>query len=51
MLIGIGIAFIAGYVVCIFTWSKVKVWVNGAQKEADKLRAKADALAAAVKQA
>lgn len=44
------IAFvIGGYVACIYTWPKIKVIVNGAQTEATKLRAKADALLAAIK--
>lgn len=33
--------FIAGYVACIFTWPKVKVWINGAELEAANLKAKA----------
>ena len=31
----------ASYVACIFTWSKVKVWVNGVDIEAQRLRDKA----------
>lgn len=44
------IAFlIGGYVASIYTWPRLKVLINGAQAEAAKLRAKADALISAVK--
>jgi hypothetical protein len=37
---------IGGYVIAVFTWSKVKVWVNGAQAEAENLKVRADAILA-----
>lgn len=40
---------IGGYVAYIYTWPKIKVIVNGAQTEVAKLRAKANALLAAIK--
>jgi hypothetical protein len=43
------LVLIVGYVVAIFTWSKFKIWVNGAQAEAENLKSKADALLATVK--
>lgn len=43
------LALIAGYVVAIFTWSKLKIWINGAQVEGENLKAKADALLATIK--
>lgn len=44
------VLFIAGgYVASIYTWPRVKLIINGAQTEATKLRAKADALIEAVK--
>jgi hypothetical protein len=39
----------AGYVASIYTWPRVKLLINGAQTEAAKLRAKADALIEAAK--
>lgn len=41
--------FIGGYVASIYTWTKVKVIVLGAQAEADRLKAKANAILDAVK--
>lgn len=32
---------VVGYVACIFTWQKVKVFVNGVDVEAQRLRDKA----------
>lgn len=44
------IAFAAGgYIAAIYTWPKLKLWINGAQLEATKLRAKADAILSAAK--
>jgi hypothetical protein len=40
---------IAGYVGCIFSWPKVKLWINGAETEAQALRDKASALIASIK--
>jgi hypothetical protein len=40
--------FAAGYIASIYTWSKARALVNGAEHEAARLRAKADALSAAV---
>jgi hypothetical protein len=42
---------VAGYALSILTWSKVKVWVNGAEAEATSLKTRADALLATVKKA
>jgi hypothetical protein len=39
---------VGGYVLSIFTWPKLKVWVNGAEAEATSLEAKANALLATV---
>jgi hypothetical protein len=39
-------AFAGGYAAAIYTWGRLKVWVNGAQAEAARLKARADALAA-----
>ena len=33
--------FVVGFVACIFTWPKIKVWVNGVDIEAQRLRDKA----------
>jgi len=43
------VAFIGGYAASIYSWPKLKVWINGAQAEAEALRAKADALIDALK--
>lgn len=44
------IAFlIGGYVAAIYTWPRVKLLLNGAQTEANRLRAKADAIIEAAK--
>lgn len=44
------IAFlIGGYIAAIYTWPRVKLWLNGAHSEAAKLRAKADAIIEAAK--
>lgn len=40
-LVNVLLLFSIGYVVSIYTWPKVKVWLNGAKAEADKLREKA----------
>lgn len=42
------VAAAGGYVACVFTWPKVKVWINGAQTEARKLEDKAKALRASL---
>jgi hypothetical protein len=38
----------AGYVASIYTWPRIKLWVNGAQTEIASLEAKAAALKAAL---
>lgn len=43
------LAVFAGYVASAYTWPKIKVFFNGAATEAQKLRAKAAALEAAIK--
>jgi len=35
------VLFAAGYVVAIYTWSRIKIWINGAAFEAARLRQKA----------
>ncbi len=40
---------LGGYLLSVFTWSKLKVWINGAEAEAAYLKARADALLATVK--
>lgn len=40
---------VAGYVASIYTWPKIKVLLNGATAEAQRLRAKANALETAIK--
>lgn len=40
------VVFAAGYVASIYSWPKIKVWVNGAQAEIAGLEAKAAALKA-----
>jgi hypothetical protein len=41
--------FAGGYVGSVYSWPKLKIWVNGAQAEIMSLRAKADALANAIR--
>jgi hypothetical protein len=38
----------AGYLASIYTWPRIKLWVNGAQTEIASLEAKAAALKAAL---
>lgn len=38
----------AGYAASIYTWPRIKLWVNGAQTEIASLEAKAAALKAAL---
>ncbi len=38
----------AGYVASIYTWPRIKLWLNGAQTEIASLEAKAAALKAAL---
>ena len=49
-LAGISLAVVlgAGYVASIYTWPRIKLWVNGAQTEIASLEAKAAALKAAL---
>jgi hypothetical protein len=42
-------SFTGGYVAAIYSWPKLKIWVNGAEAEIMSLRAKADALANTIK--
>ena len=42
-------ALAGGYVASIYTWPKVKVWVNGAETEIAKLKAYVKALEARIK--
>lgn len=41
------VIFAAGYVASIYSWPKIKLWVNGAQAEIASLEGKAAALKAA----
>lgn len=49
VLIGDALLLIGGYVAAIYTWPRVKLFLNGAHAEAAKLRAKADAIIEAAK--
>ena len=40
------VLFAAGYVGSIYSWPKIKIWVNGVQAEVANLEAKAAALKA-----
>jgi hypothetical protein len=40
------VVFAAGYVASIYSWPRIKLWVNGAQAEITSLEAKAAALKA-----
>jgi hypothetical protein len=42
------VVFAAGYAAPIYSWSRIKLWVNGAQTEIGHLEAKAAALKAAL---
>jgi hypothetical protein len=42
-------ALAGGYVAAIYSWPKLRVAINGAQAEVASLRARADALANAIK--
>jgi hypothetical protein len=42
------VVFAAGYAASIYSWSRIKLWVNGAQTEIANLEAKAAALKAAL---
>ena len=39
--------FVAGYAASIYSWPKIRLWVNGAETEVASLEAKAAALKAA----
>jgi hypothetical protein len=41
--------FVAGYVASIYSWPRIKVWLNGTQAEIANLEAKAAALKSALK--
>jgi hypothetical protein len=38
------VLFVAGYVAAIYSWPRIKVWVNGTQAEIANLEARAAAL-------
>jgi hypothetical protein len=42
------VVFAVGYAASIYSWSRIKLWVNGAQTEIVNLEAKAAALKAAL---
>ena len=41
------VVFAAGYAISIYSWPRIKLWVNGAETEVTSLEAKAAALRAA----
>jgi len=43
------IAFVGGYAASVYSWPKIRLFINGAQAEARALRAKADALLASIR--
>lgn len=43
------VSLVAGWLGHAYLWTKVKVWINGAEAEAAKLKAQAQALEARVK--
>jgi hypothetical protein len=40
------VVFAAGYVASIYSWPRIKIWINGTQAEVASLEAKAAALKA-----
>jgi hypothetical protein len=42
------IIFAAGYIASIYSWSRIKLWINGAQTEIASLEAKLAVLKAAL---
>ena len=42
------VVFAAGYAASIYSWPRIKLWVNGAQTEIVRLEAKTAALRAAL---
>lgn len=42
------VVFAAGYVASIYSWPRIKLWVNGVQAEIARLEARASALRAAL---
>ena len=44
----VSLAFAAGYIASIYSWPRIKVWVNGAHGEIASLEARAAALKAAL---
>jgi hypothetical protein len=48
MMFLISLAFAAGYVASIYSWPRIKLWVNGAHAEIAGLEARAAALKAAL---
>jgi hypothetical protein len=42
------VVFAAGYAAAIYSWPRIKLWVNGAQTEIASLEAKATVLKASV---
>ena len=40
------VLFAAGYIVSIYSWPKIKIWINGASSEAARLRQKASQIEA-----
>jgi hypothetical protein len=43
------VLFAAGYAAAICTWPKLRAWINGAEFEAKRLKAQAEALLAQVR--
>ena len=44
----VGLAFPPGYVASIYSWARIKLWMNGAKAEIAGLEARAAALKAAL---
>jgi uncharacterized membrane protein YagU involved in acid resistance len=42
------VVFAAGYAISIYSWPRIKLWVNGAKTEIASLEARATALKAAL---
>jgi hypothetical protein len=40
------VVFAAGYVASVYSWPRIKLWINGAESEVASLEAKATALKA-----
>jgi uncharacterized membrane protein YagU involved in acid resistance len=48
MILFFSLTFAAGYIASIYSWPRIKLWVNGAKAEIAALEARAAALKAAL---